>query len=102
MPPALKDVWDSRENSWKTAMGPLQTETTTHSDEKLRCAKCRKNGTATWENMGEPASAARPARARNRLRKLVGLSTGFKSVDRGGREGLVIACSGCGAAISSG
>jgi hypothetical protein len=61
----------------------------------LRCAKCQVNGAATWET---PAPAIR---ARNRLRRLVGLTAGFKSVDSGGREGLTIACAGCGARIAS-
>ncbi|MHB1206596.1 MAG: hypothetical protein ACYCZX_13585 [Rhodospirillaceae bacterium] len=72
----------------------------------LRCPRCRISGAATWEEIPSPAahpSLARfeAGRARNRLRKLVGLTAGFKSVDKGDREGLTIACADCGAAISS-
>ena len=66
-------------------------------NEDLRCPTCRINGAATWEE----APAVPHARARNRLRGLVGLTAGFKSVDKGGRDGLTITCAGCGARITS-
>jgi hypothetical protein len=68
-------------------------------NEDLRCPKCKISGAATWE---ETAAPVPHARARNRLRKLVGLTAGFKSIDKGGREGPVITCGGCGGRIISG
>ena len=68
-----------------------------HSDEKLTCPACMISGTVTWE---ETPPAVPHARARNRLRKLAGLTAGFKSIDNGEREGPVITCSGCGARIA--
>ena len=60
---------------------------TTQVNEKLHCAKCEKDGSASWEvtdGRGHPQ------------RKLVGLTAGFKSVDKGGRDGPSIACDTCG------
>ena len=71
--------------------GPLQVS------EQLRCARCKVSGAVTWE---EEPSAVPYARARNRLRKLVGLTAGFKSIDRGTRDGPEITCDGCGARIA--
>lgn len=76
-----------------------------HSDEKLFCPACRTSGTVTWEETPPILPTSKlptvpHARARNRLRKLAGLTAGFKSVDNGEREGPVITCSGCGGRIS--
>lgn len=80
-------------------------------NQDLRCPKCKVSGAAIWEEIPNPvahpphvrfeAGRFEAGRARNRLRKLVGLTAGFKSVDKGDREGLTIACADCGAAISS-
>jgi hypothetical protein len=80
-----------------TQSSPIQVS------QHLRCSKCQINGAATWEETPAPILRAPAAnfRARNRLRKLVGLTAGFKSVDTGGREGLTITCAGCGARIAS-
>jgi hypothetical protein len=59
--------------------------------EKLRCPKCKKDGSAKWQ---EPAE--------QRKRKLIGLSAGFKSIDKGGHEGQLIVCADCGSKITSG
>jgi hypothetical protein len=67
------------------------------TNQDLRCPKCQIAGAATWE---ETPSAVPRARARNRLRKLVGLTAGFKSVDTGECAGPAIACGGCGARIA--
>lgn len=77
-------------------MSSMQTEAN-HKSQVLRCATCLTSGVVTWE---ETAPAVPVARARNRLRQLVDLTAGFKSTDRGGRDGPVITCSGCGARIS--
>lgn len=77
-------------------MSSLQTEAI-HSQQILYCATCRTNGAVTWE---DTPPAVPHARARNRLRKLVDLTAGFKSIDTGDRDGPVITCSGCGARIS--
>ena len=75
----------------------------TQVSQDLRCPRCKISGAATWEETPAPAlhTPAAHARARNRLRKLVGLTAGFKSVDKGGRDGLTIACASCGARIAS-
>jgi hypothetical protein len=57
--------------------------------EKLRCVKCRKDGTAKWQEVAE-----------GRKRKLVGLTDGFKSIDKGGRDGTAIVCAVCGTKIT--
>ncbi len=82
-------------------MSSMQTEAT-HKLQRLRCATCLTIGAVTWEDVtwDDTRPAAPHGRARNRLRKLVGLTAGFKSIDRGDRAGPVIACSGCGAPIA--
>ena len=70
--------------------GPFQVS------ERVRCARCEVSGAVTWE---EEPPAVPYVRARNRLRKLVGLTAGFKSIDRGARNGPEIACYSCGARL---
>ncbi len=70
--------------------GPLRVS------EHLSCPRCEVSGVVTWE---EDVPAVSYARARNRLRKLVGLTAGFKSIDRGARNGPEITCDGCGARL---
>lgn len=79
-------------------MSSMQTEAT-HSHQILSCAACLTSGAVTWE---VTPSAVPSVRARNRLRKLVGLTAGFKSIDSGDRDGPVITCSTCGARIDPG
>lgn len=76
-------------------MSSMQIEAI-QSHQILSCAACVTRGAVTWE---ETPPAVPIARARNRLRKLVDLTAGFKSTDSGERDGPVITCSGCGARI---
>lgn len=75
-------------------MSSTSTEAT-YRNQTLTCANCLTSGAVTWEETSAPY-----ARARTRLRKLVGLTAGFKSIDNGERDGPEITCSGCGARIS--
>lgn len=79
-------------------MRSIQTEAIV-SNQILRCSTCFTSGAATWE---ETPPAVPYARARNRLRKLVDLTAGFKSIDNGERDGPVITCGSCGGRIAPG
>jgi hypothetical protein len=63
-------------------------------DEKLRCAKCKRDGTATWE-----VAEGRGWPSRN-APTLIGLTAGFKSIDKGGRDGPIVKCASCGAIVA--
>jgi hypothetical protein len=64
---------------------------TKNAVERVQCPKCRKDGCAKWQEGQE-----------RKGRKLIGLTAGFKSIDKGGRDGTVIVCAGCGTRIMAG